>query len=188
MQLFPETRPADGTVVFDIETQHSFDEVGGRTPEHMAKLQLSLAVLYRYSDDKYITYLEKDAPQLIEELHRASFIVGFNLLGFDYLVMSRYGKLDPNIATKTVDMMYHCEKELGKRPSLNSLAQATLGEGKSADGLEAIRWFREGKMKELEMYCRQDVEVTRKIYEFGKERGFVHFVRNGAKIKVPATW
>ena len=45
---------------------------------------------------------------------------------------------------------------------------ATLDMEKSADGLQAIKWWKEGKIDEIKKYCEQDVKVTKEIYEFGK--------------------
>ena len=174
-----------GTIVFDLETQKSFDEVGGRS--HIPDLLLSLAVVYRYTDDRYITFLEKDAASLLDEIQKAVQVVGFNLLGFDYLVLDRYGTVGP-VGIKTVDIMKRCEKHLGFRPKLDNLVTATLGEKKGADGLVAIRLYREGKIKKLEQYCKQDVELTRKLFEFGLEHGFVYIEQQGKKKRIPAKW
>ena len=64
----------------------------------------------------------------------------------------------------------------GFRVSLDNLAKNTLGLAKSADGLQALEWFRQGRIQEVEEYCLKDVEVTKKLYEFGKENGHVKFV------------
>jgi DEAD/DEAH box helicase domain-containing protein len=175
----------DSTIVFDVETQKSLAEVGGR--ENIRDLLLSLAVVYHYSDSSYVTFLEKDADSLLEEICRASRVIGFNLLGFDYIVLDRYGKLAA-ISQKTVDMMKLCEQQLGFRPKLDDLAYATLGKKKGANGLLAIRLFREGKIKELEQYCRNDVLITRELFEFGRKHGFVYIEQYGKKCKITARW
>jgi DEAD/DEAH box helicase domain-containing protein len=59
---------------------------------------------------------------------------------------------------------------------LDNVAGATLGTQKSADGLQAIRWFRQGNMTDLLAYCRQDVVVTYQLYTFGHENGYVAYV------------
>ena len=179
------SKDLDGTIVFDLETQESFEDVGGR--ENIRELLLSLAVVYRYSDHRYVTLLEKDAASLLEEIRRASRVVGFNLLRFDYLVLERYGKVGA-ISRKTVDMMQICERELGFRPKLDDLVQATLGAKKGADGLLGIRLYREGKIKELGQYCKRDVLLTRKLFEFGWKHGFVYIEQQGERAKVPARW
>ena len=124
---------------------------------------------------------------LIQEIRQASRVVGFNLLRFDYLVLERYGKLGA-ITGKTVDMMKICEAQLGFRPGLGDLAYATLGEKKGANGLLAIQLFREGRIKELEQYCTHDVEITRKLFEFGRDNGFVCIEQRGEKTRVPVRW
>jgi len=38
-----------------------------------------------------------------------------------------------------------------------------------------VRFWKEGKLKELEDYCRQDVKVTKEVYEFGKKNKHLLF-------------
>ena len=62
------------------------------------------------------------------------------------------------------------KESLGIRLKLDDLAQATLDDvKKSADGMRAIRWYKEGKIDEIKKYCEQDVNVTKMIYEFGRD-------------------
>ena len=49
---------------------------------------------------------------------------------------------------RTLDMLVDLEAKLGHRLSLDSVATASLGVGKTGDGLDAIRWWREGKLRE----------------------------------------
>ena len=177
----------NSTIVFDLETQKCFTEVGGRTRQNIPKLLLSLAVVYRYSDRRFATFFEKDVKSLLRGIRRASRVVGFNLLRFDYLVPKRYGKLG-GISGKTVDMMKICERQLGFRPKLGDLVYATLVKKKGANGLLAIQLFREGKIKELERYCKRDVLITRELFEFGRKHGFVYIERRGERAKVPVRW
>jgi len=65
--------------------------------------------------------------------------------------------------------------KLGFRVGLDALANATLGKNKSADGLQAIEWFKQGRIEELIAYCRDDVAVTKALYEFGRDQGYVQF-------------
>jgi len=172
---------------FDLETQHSFEEVGGR--DFVEKLLVSVAVTYSSLKGEFKSYTEPQVFYLIEEVFEADTIIGFNLINFDYRVLKPYTAKDLS-QLKTIDMFLHVRNRLGFRVSLDSLAQATLGTGKSADGLQAIRWFREGKIDELIAYCRDDVEITRRLYEFGKENGYVYYQDrfSGEKKKVSVNW
>lgn len=155
---------------FDLETQHSFQEVGGRS--HLEKLLVSVAVTYSSLTKEFKSYTEPHVFELIEDLFQADTVVGFNLLQFDYRVLKPYTSKDFS-HLKTVDMLLHIKNRLGFRLSLDSLARATLGKNKSADGLQAIRWYREGKIDELIAYCRDDVEITHGLYEYGRRNGYV---------------
>ncbi len=171
---------------FDLETQRSFDEVGGR--RNIRKLGLSAAVTYSTADEAFHRYVEEDATELIADLKAADLVVGFNVLKFDYEVLRAYTD-DPLDSIPTVDMLDHIYKRLGFRVGLDNLAGATLGTKKSADGLQAVRWYKQGRMEEILDYCQQDVEVTRQLYEFGRQQKHVKFRdRNYRTQMVPVSW
>ena len=171
----------------DLETQHSFQEVGGR--DFVEKLLVSVAVTYSSLTGEFKNYTESQVFYLIEDLFHADTIIGFNLIHFDYRVLKPYTPKDLS-QLKTIDMLLHIRDRLGFRVSLDSLAQATLGIGKSADGLQAIKWYREGKIDELISYCKDDVEITRRLYEYGEHHGYVCYQDRyaGEKKKVVVEW
>ena len=175
-------------VYFDLETQKLFQDVGGRANIH--KLLLAVGVTYSTEREDFGVYLEKDVDDLIAELTSADVVIGFNTKAFDYVVLSPYVKEGVSLwKIKSVDMMEHIHRALGFRVSLDSLASATLGETKSADGLQSVRWFREGKIDKVIEYCKKDVEVTKKLYEYGAEHKFVSFNdRYGKRKTVRVNW
>lgn len=175
-----------GTLFFDLETQHSFEEVGGR--HYPERLHVSVAVTYSSLTGTFQSYTEPQVFFLIDDLFQADIIIGFNIIGFDYRVLKPYTAKDLN-QLNTVDMLVHIANKLGHRVSLSSLAQATLSADKSADGLQAVTWYREGKIQELIAYCKDDVDLTRRLYEFGRENGYVLYLdRYAGKKKVEVNW
>lgn len=171
------------TVFFDVETQKSFDEVGGR--RNIRKLGLSVAVTYSSADEAFHHYTEETVADLIAELKAADLVVGFNVLRFDYEVLRAYtdDKLD---SIPTVDMLDHIHKRLGFRVSLDNLAGATMGTNKSADGLQAVRWYKQGRLQEILDYCQQDVEVTRQLYEYGRQHKHVKYRDRNWRVRMVA--
>jgi DEAD/DEAH box helicase domain-containing protein len=173
-------------VFFDVETQRSFDEVGGR--RNIRKMGLSVAVTYSTADETFHHYTEENVADLIADLKAADLVVGFNVLRFDYEVLRGYTD-DPLKDIPTVDMLDHIHKRLGFRVSLDNLAGATLGMNKSADGLQAIRWYRQGRIQEILDYSQQDVEVTRQLYEYGKKRKHVKYRDRNWRVRmVQVNW
>jgi DEAD/DEAH box helicase domain-containing protein len=86
-------------------------------------------------------------------------------------------------------MLDHIYRRLGYRVSLDNLASTTLGTHKSADGLQAVRWFREGRIQEVLDYCQQDVEVTRLLYEHGRQHKHLKFRDNRYRTQtVAVSW
>ena len=173
-------------VFFDLETQRTFDEVGGR--QNLSKLGLAVAVTYDSSSEEYHAYTEDQASELVKELSGAGLVVGFNLLSFDYEVLQPYTDY-PLQTLPTVDMLRDIHQALGFRLPLQALAEATLGVGKSADGLQSVRWFRAGELEKVIEYCQRDVEITMKLYEYGRQRGHVlYWDRQGRMRKVFVNW
>jgi len=173
---------------FDLETQRSIQEVGGR--ENIKLLRVSVAVTFSTATNAFKSYTEKEVAALIADLKAADRVIGFNLLQFDYEVLKYYTQERLNDLT-TLDLLEDIYNKLGFRIGLDALAAATLGSAsrKSADGLAAIRWFREGKIDELLAYCRDDVAITKKLFEAGRDKGFVQFVdRDGRMKKVNVAW
>lgn len=173
-------------IVLDLETQYIASEVGGWN--HIRDMKLAVGVTYRPDEDVYRTYLEQDASRLVAALRAADLVIGYNLLRFDYEVLRRYTD-DPLLDLPTVDMLDDIHRVLGWRIKLDDVAAATLGERKSADGLQAVRWFRQGELQRVIDYCRRDVEVTWKVYQFGQRNGYVSYRdRNWRVRRVPVRW
>lgn len=173
-------------LVFDLETQYLADEVGGW--DHIRDMRLAVGVTFDPAEDAYHVYTEDEAAQLIADLEAADLVVGYNVQRFDYEVLRAYG--DHRLAqSPTVDMLVDLRRLLGWRPKLDNVAAATLGEHKSADGIAAVRWFREGLLEQVISYCKQDVAVTWKVYDFGRQNGYVQVQgRSRHAMRVPVPW
>ena len=173
-------------LVFDLETQRSFQDVGGRN--QMRDLGMSVGVVYSFSDDAFTSFFEREAGALIDRLLAAELVVGYNLIGFDYEVLKGY-RAAPYETIKTLDIMVDLHGKLGFRPKLDSVVQATLAAGKSADGLQALAWYREGRLDLIEKYCIDDVRLTRDLYLFGKRNRHVLVSRySGGPQQVEVSW
>ncbi len=174
------------TVFFDLETQKTFDEVGGR--QNIRQLGFAAAVTYSTAEAAYHHYIEESVPGLIAELKSAELVVGFNVLSFDYEVLRAYtpDRLD---SIPTVDMLEHIYKKLGFRVSLDNLALTTLRAAKSADGKQSVRWYKQGLIHLVLEYCQHDVEITRQLYEFGRLHKHVSFRDRDYRIRdVAVNW
>ena len=181
-----ESRPVREYGVFDLETQRLAQEVGGWSKSHL--MGLSVAVLYHGPKDAYLVFEEDQVKGLIEELLVLPLVVGFNIKGFDYRVLSAYTGVDLS-RLPTLDLLEEIHRDYGFRVSLDKLAQQTLGAAKSADGLKAVEWFRAGRMDLLSEYCQKDVELTRDLLEFGLDKGYVIAPsREGHPIKLKVDW
>ncbi|PIW36694.1 MAG: hypothetical protein COW24_03980 [Candidatus Kerfeldbacteria bacterium CG15_BIG_FIL_POST_REV_8_21_14_020_45_12] len=174
-------------VVFDVETQKTFDEVGGY--DNKEQLGISYIGVYSYSQNKMFGFLEDELPMLEKILiDEKPMLIGFNSKNFDVPVMQPYF---PNIdlaALPHLDILEEINNTLGHRVKLDNVAQATLYKGKSGDGLDAIRWYRSGDLESLAKYCLMDVEVTRDVYEYGLKHGRIFYPSGGERKPIPVKW
>lgn len=128
---------------------------------------------------------------------QADLVVGWNHEQFDYPVLQPHVlALDNLIDTRNLDMMADLEKRVGFRLKLDSVATATLGVGKSADGLDALRWWQEHKrtgdfapLRKIAEYCAYDVKVTKCVHEYGAANGLLKYDnKNGGIAEVHVDW
>lgn len=152
-------------IVFDIETQNTFADVNN----DFSKLKISCVSIYQYTTDTYTSFEEHELGKLWPIIEKADRLIGYNIEHFDLPVMNNYYPGDL-LQFPYLDIMKVVKESVGIRLKLDSIAKATLDNiQKSAEGLQAIRWWKEGKIKEIKEYCEQDVRVTKEIYEFGKQ-------------------
>ncbi|MGD8261418.1 MAG: DEAD/DEAH box helicase [Desulfobacterales bacterium] len=172
--------------VFDLETQLSAAEVGGW---HRADLmKISCAVLYDSKKDRFVDYLENRIPQFIEHLKTFDLVIGFNIKRFDYRVLKGYSNFNFD-GLNTLDILEEVKNHLGFRLSLAHLAEVSLGAQKTTDGLQALRWWRQGRILEVIEYCRQDVRITRDLFRYGKKNKYLLFSdRSNQTVRIPVDW
>lgn len=176
-------------LVLDLETQKSFKEIGKSKVDSLAKLKISVAGVYDYLTNEYRTYEEREMMELEKRLQTADFIIGFNIRRFDFPVLAPY-LLFPVERLPVLDLLDDIEKARGHRASLDSVARATIKQGKSGDGAEALVLFKEGRMDELKKYCLDDVRLTKEVYEYGCREGKILFISSWdfKTYEVPVNW
>jgi DEAD/DEAH box helicase domain-containing protein len=174
------------TLFLDVETQKSAEEVGGW--QNVADMKLALAVTYNAVTSQFKTYAEQDVDRLLLDLVMADRVIGYNIDRFDMAVLKAYTQW--NLArVRTFDMLADIYRKLGFRLKLGDLAGATLGVGKSSDGLQSLKWWKEGRVDLIEQYCRRDVEVTRDVFLFGTRNGYVLYRdRDDRQLRLPVDW
>ncbi len=174
-------------VYFDLETQKSATEVGGWG--NIRAMRMSIGVTYSTARGEYRIYHEPMVNALIDELRRADLVVGFNVQRFDYEVLAGHNDFFDPEQVPTLDLLLEVSRQLPFRLSLDAVATATLGVEKTSEGLQAIRWYAEGKLLEIAEYCCYDVKITRLIHEYGSVHRQVFYTNKyGKKLAVPVSW
>ncbi|MDQ2933221.1 MAG: ribonuclease H-like domain-containing protein [bacterium] len=168
-------------IVFDIETKNIFQDVGRADP---TLLDISLVGLYDYETDQYLTFLQEDFPKLWPYFEKADLVIGYNSDHFDLPLLNKYypGNLSK---IKSLDLLAEIKKSLGRRIGLGAVAEASLGVGKSANGLEAVEWWKNGEIEKIKKYCIDDVRVTKDLYEYMKKNKRVLYRNDGEIQNLP---
>jgi len=172
--------------VLDLETRRSAQEVGGWNRADL--MGVSCVVVYDSAADSFRDYMQDDVPRLVGDLVEYDLVVGFNILRFDYAVLGGLSRFDFS-TLPTLDILRDIHAVLGYRLSLDHLARETLGASKSASGMQALTWWKQGRIDDIVAYCRQDVAVTRDLFLYGLRRGHLVFRNKAEKtVRVPVDW
>ncbi len=188
LPLEGEKLPQEPRILYlDLETQKTAQDVGGWHNIHL--MRVSVVVIFDSIDKKFHVFDEDNIESLFDHLDKADLVVGFNIKRFDYTVLGAYtekGLKD----LPTFDILEDIYKRLGFRLGLDHLATETLNRGKTANGLQAVEWFRQGEIKKLTKYCSQDVNVTRGLFQYGLENGHLIYreKRDNRRVRLLVDW
>ena len=177
-ETLPEEKQGPRIIYLDLETQKTAQDVGGWQNSHL--MRISVTVIFDSIENRFLVFNEDGTDDLIEHLTRADLVIGFNIKRFDYTVLGAYTERDLKVLP-TFDILEDVHKRLGFRIGLDHLAKETLKKGKTADGLQAVEWFRQGEMEKLTEYCIHDVAVTRDLFQYGLKNGHLIYKKRGAK-------
>ncbi len=165
-------------IFLDIETSNILPDHGSWD---MKAMKISYAGVI---DDKDVSYdiWETDMEKLRGLLNNTDLIVGYNIFSFDMPIIVNYLGEDI-LKLPQLDLMVAAHKAIGFRPKLDALTSATFGEGKIGSGGDAVKYFHAGELDKLKKYCLEDVRLTKKLYEYGKENGYIKYYDRSGFIK-----
>ena len=149
-------------ITFDVETKNFFHDVGSNDPK---ALDISVVCIHDSLDDQYKSFLEKDFGTLWPILEKADILITWNGDHFDIPLLNKYYSGDLTKIT-SIDLMKEVRDVIGRRLKLDTVAEATLGTKKTADGFLAVEWWRKGEIDKIIKYCIEDVKITKRLYDF----------------------
>lgn len=153
-------------IVFDIETIGDIRD--------LTTMKITVVSIYQYENDQYRSFEEHELSQLWPILEKCERLIGYNSEHFDLPILNRYYPGDLS-RIPHLDLLKAVKESSGSRYKLNDLAKATLQIEKSADGLKAMEWFREGRLDLIKKYCEQDVRVTKELYDYGRKNRMLYY-------------
>lgn len=158
-------------ITFDIESI-SDSMIRGRVD--VAEQELTVVAIHDSLTGEYSSYFKEELHKLWPILEHADMLIGFNSDSFDIPLLNRYYPGDLS-HIHSLDLLSEVQKVLGRRIRLQSLAEATLGKGKTSDGLTAGLWWKEGKRDKVAKYCIEDVRITRALYDYALQHGVLKY-------------
>jgi len=188
------------TLVYDVEVLRGPQDTEGgwNNPYGMG---FGTAIVYDYTKDVYRCYGSEDHSALIRDLTGCG-VVSFNGIKFDNHVILPPETHDKEHNWDDIDLLLEvvkskfglpdvraAELKLGDKEvhdgsiSLDGLSEGTLGLHKTGHGAHAPELIQQGKWAEVFAYNLNDVRLTRKLYDFARQYGFL-VDRKGNKIKL----
>jgi len=169
-------------ITFDIE---SISDSFVRGHIDVAEQELTVVAIHDSETGDYTSYEKEELQLLWPIIERADLLIGYNSDAFDIPLLNRYYPGDLS-HIRSLDLLTEVQKVLGRRIRLQSLAEATLGKGKTGDGSLAGVWWRAGEKDKVRAYCIEDVRLTRELYEHALAHGVLKYkdLRDLRDIKV----
>lgn len=190
------------TLIYDVEVLRGPDEVDGgwNNPWGMG---FGTAVVYDYDRDLYHFFGAEKLKDLIGLL-TTGLVVSFNGIKFDNRVLfgNDYNAPNSEVAWRDYDILLEvvkakyglssvaeAEKKLGDPAvhdgsiGLDGLSEGTLNLHKTGHGAKAPQLIREAKWAEVFAYNLNDVRLTRKLFDFIRQYGYL-IDRAGTKLEI----
>ena len=173
--------------IYDLETQDLIARAPGQTrDEKVASLQLSCCSVLCVPSEfamkpemaerametaKMHTFWrdgegDKSVASMIRMFDNAELIVGFNLVGFDWLVLKKHylDKLQYiRHREKTHDIFSRIRDVTGVWYKLDNLLKLNNLGQKTANGFAAITMWERGERDDLQLYCESDTRQTARL-------------------------
>ncbi len=169
-------------LIIDVETKFTFREFS-----EPRQLGISVAVVYDYASQQAYSFFEQEINKMFPYMENASYVIGYNINSFDMQVIQGYypGNVSQFL---TFDILDDIKEKIGRRLALNDVIFATLGEKKTGHGLMAIDYYKEKKFEELKKYCTDDVLLTKKLFDYGVEKGEINYLDEVGKQTIRVNW
>jgi len=158
-------------ITFDIE---SVSDSVVRGHIDVNEQELTVVAIHDSLTGEYSSYVKEELSNFWPILERADMLIGFNSDSFDIPLLNRYYPGDLS-HVRSLDLLTEVQKVLGRRIRLQSIAEATLGRGKTGEGSRAGQWWKEGKIDEVRKYCIEDVRLTRELYDYALAHGTLKY-------------
>lgn len=180
-------------VVFDLETKNLIEQADWRRREDKVKaLDISVVCVLKLDSDLILHGSESSVSEAMKKAEMVSFwphvsgengfsqlfdifdaaetIGTYNGLAFDNLVLQKHYKNHGGFERylshvfKNIDLFQRLRDTHGKWFKLDAVLEANGLDTKPASGLDAVRWWQQGRLDLIEEYCKADVLQLAKLF------------------------
>ncbi len=167
-------------IVFDIETDGLITTTGSK----QLFPNIYVVCIHDSETNEYKSFKQNELSLLWPILEKADLLIGYNSDFFDIPILNNQYQGDLT-KIKSLDILKEIKDSYGRRVKLNQIAEGTLGEQKSGNGLEAMTWWKNGEYEKVIQYCIDDVKLTKDIYDYARKHNKLIFKEGGQLNEIP---
>lgn len=165
-------------IYFDLETQNKIPK-GGSTKD----ARISVMVSWHDIDDYPLGTEENELTDHIPSFEISDKIIGYNSKAFDMNVLGNYINVK-RYHKKHFDIYHYLRTKHHVQPKLSDISVPTLELDKYNLKMTPAKAYELGLISELLTYCKRDVQITKELWEYGREfRHLFYIDHKGIKRK-----
>ena len=171
-------------IYLNVECRRGVKDVGGWNPE-----KFGVSVAAALVDARLHLFTEENIAELVPLLKTAKAVVGYNLQGFDFRILSGYPEVDLS-GLPYLDLLASIEMIVGFRVSLTETEIPTFGVARNADFQEVRDLWKNGNVMPLTEYCCNTVLAIKRLHEYGMKNGCIYYnpPESNRREKISVDW
>lgn len=176
--------------VYDLEIKNEASTLPNKWKDHYL-MGISVLCVFDYRTESYLFFNDSNKERFLKDYYQnpECNLISFNGIDFDNKVIeSNWSSPDLPIIEKHAPefdilqavwrslnngMGYAPAFKFHKGVNLNDLSIKTLGRGKNGEAALAPELFSSARYAELYTYCLHDVRLTKELFDFICENGYV---------------
>jgi len=162
-------------IYLGIETSTWFDDPKIQAlsfNEQIYAMRFGLATTFNDDNGEWRTWYAQELMELWRYFQTTNYGVGWNLNDFDICIIKceagRLFRRMPLIYTAYYDISFEIRNRTGRNYKLDTIAQANLGRGQSANEEQVAKWLNSGEPELIHQaaeYSHNNIELIYELYQ-----------------------